>query len=37
MDVTGDDITPERKSWLLLQFVQHFFRGLERIYTIGEL
>ena len=37
MDINGDDISPERKSWLQLKFVMHFFRGLGRIYTFGEL
>jgi choline dehydrogenase-like flavoprotein len=37
MDVVGQDISAERKSLLLLSFVRHFFRGLSRIYTIGEL
>ena len=37
MDIVGDDISAERKTWLMLSFVRTFFRGLEQIYTIGEL
>jgi len=33
----GDDITPERKSWLLLRFVRNFLSGLADIYPIGDL
>jgi hypothetical protein len=37
IDVIGDDVSPERKTWLLAQFGKKFYRGIESLYTIGDL